>query len=551
MLQTQSELSGASAGWLQSDNLPLFSAEDLHQALLQISRPLFFIRHNGAVGVLPSPRLRIGESFSDSRTVYPLAAWAPALPPQNLGNSAFKKAHGLRYAYVGGAMANGISSIQMVEALGRAGMLGFFGAGGLCLEEIEAAVAHFQKSGDAIPFGFNLVYTPADPAYEQAVVDLYVTQKVSLISASAYMDMTPALVYYRVKGIYADPEGRIHCPNRIVAKVSRVEVARKFLSPPPPKILRELVSRGKITEDESRMAGHVPMARDLTAEADSGGHTDNRPAIALLPTMLALRDEMAAGYRYSPEICVGLGGGIATPDAAAAAFAMGADYVLTGSVNQSCLEAGTSAVVRQMLAEARQADVTMAPAADMFEWGVKVQVLKRGTLFPFRAAKLYDLYCRHESLDELPAKERETLENVFFRCSLEAEWEQTLKFFESRDPSQIERAQKDPKHQMALLFRSYLGRASKWANTGEPSRKIDYQIWCGPAIGAFNEWTRGSFLESPRNRDVVTVARNLLTGAAVRTRLNWIRFQGVLLDPQIGRFAPMESTELTQFAEQN
>ena len=32
------------------------------------------------------------------------------------------------------------------------------------------------------------------------------------------------------------------------------------------------------------------MAEDLTAEADSGGHTDNRPAITLLPTMLALRD---------------------------------------------------------------------------------------------------------------------------------------------------------------------------------------------------------------------------------------------------------------------
>ena len=33
------------------------------------------------------------------------------------------------------------------------------------------------------------------------------------------------------------------------------------------------------------------MARDLTAEADSGGHTDNRPALALLPTMIALKNE--------------------------------------------------------------------------------------------------------------------------------------------------------------------------------------------------------------------------------------------------------------------
>ena len=68
---------------------------------------------------------------------------------------------------------------------------------------------------------------------------------------------------------------------------------------------------------------------------------------------------------------------------------MGAAYVVTGSVNQACVESGTSPAVRQMLAEAEQADVAMAPAADMFEMGVKVQVLKRGTMFAMRAAKLY------------------------------------------------------------------------------------------------------------------------------------------------------------------
>ena len=35
------------------------------------------------------------------------------------------------------------------------------------------------------------------------------------------------------------------------------------------------------------------MADDITAEADSGGHTDNRPFVALLPTILALRDEIS------------------------------------------------------------------------------------------------------------------------------------------------------------------------------------------------------------------------------------------------------------------
>jgi len=36
------------------------------------------------------------------------------------------------------------------------------------------------------------------------------------------------------------------------------------------------------------------LLNDLTAEADSGGHTDNRPALALLPAMMALRDELSS-----------------------------------------------------------------------------------------------------------------------------------------------------------------------------------------------------------------------------------------------------------------
>ncbi len=81
---------------------------------------------------------------------------------------------------------------------------------------------------------------------------------------------------------------------------------------------------------------------------------------------------------------------------------MGAAYVVTGSVNQACVESGTSDAVRKMLAEAGQADVTMAPAADMFEMGVKVQVLKRGTMFAMRAAKLYELYRAYPSLGSDP-----------------------------------------------------------------------------------------------------------------------------------------------------
>ncbi len=56
-----------------------------------------------------------------------------------------------------------------------------------------------------------------------------------------------------------------------------------------------------------------------------------------------------------------------------------------------------------MLAQAGLGDVIMAPAADMFEQGVRVQVLKRGTLFASRAARLYEVYRRCADLESIPA----------------------------------------------------------------------------------------------------------------------------------------------------
>jgi PfaD family protein len=483
----------------------------------------------------------VTRSSGEFRNVY-----VPPLHPQALGDMTFKASHNLRYAYVVGAMANGITSAEMVAAAGKAGMIGFFGAAGLALDKVAQAIDRLEKEMEGRPFGFNLIHSPAEPQMEAAVVDLYLKRRIRLVSASAYLGLTLPLVYYRVKGIHATTSGEVVCPNKIIAKVSRIEVAEKFLSPPPKRLLDKLVAQNRITPEEAELAARIPLADDLSAEADSGGHTDNQPAITLLPTLLALRDEIQRKYDYKRPLCIGLGGGIATPQAAAAAFFMGAAYILTGSVNQACMEAGTSNTVKQMLSEAKQADVAMAPAADMFEMGVKVQVLKRGTMFAIRAAKLYDLYNRFDKLEAIPAKERLNLERKFFRCSFQEAWEQTRAFFKDRDPGQIQRAQTDPKHKMALVFRSYLGRSSMWSIAGDPARKIDYQIWCGPAMGAFNQWVKGSFLEDWQNRKTATVAMNLLLGAAVLTRANWLKNQHIDLPPDAQQFVPLTMDKIDE-----
>ena len=518
--------------------------DHLDQSLLHINRPVALVEQDRRLVVHNQGTAVLGDYPQAIDNSRPLLAYAPALPLESLGDPLFTRAHNLKYPYIMGAMANGITSADMVEEAAKHGMVGFFGAGGLSIEKISAAIDRIQSNVGDRPYGFNLIHSPGEPHHEKNVVDLYLKKRVRLISAAAYMRLTAPLVLYRIKGIHKDPDGRVICPNKVIGKVSRTEVGRRFFSPPPEKTVRELLAQGLITEEEAELSRYVPMAEDLSAEADSGGHTDNRPALALFPTMMALRHEMMRTYGYSTPLRVGLGGGIATPESAAAAFSMGAAYLLTGSVNQSCLESGTSPAVRKMLCEAEQADVIMAPAADMFEMGVKVQVLKRGTMFALKAGRLYEYYRTYDSLDHMPTAIRDELEKKYFHASLEQEWANTQAFFDKRDPRQNERAAKDPKHKMALLFRSYLGRASLWAISGEPARVIDYQVWCGPALGAFNEWVKGSFLEKPENRRVATVAMNLLVGASYMMRVNSLRQQGVQLSEKELCYRPLSMEQI-------
>ncbi len=471
-------------------------------------------------------------------------ASAPALLPEMLGDPEFLREHGVRYAYATGAMANGIASEALVEAGAKAGLLSFFGAAGLPPARVEAAIDRLEKSIADLPRGFNLIHSPSETDLENAVCDLYLRRGVRLVEASAFMGLTPAIVRYRLHGIARGADGRVTAPNKVVAKVSRVEVAAKFLAPAEEKLLREMAASNLLSSEQVSLAAEIPMAQDLTVEADSGGHTDNRPLVAMFPAMIALRDRLQAQFKFKSPARVGAAGGIATPDAAAAAYMMGAAYVLTGSVNQSCVESGSSDKVRAMLAAAGQADCIMAPAADMFELGVKVQVLKRGTMFAQRGAKLYEIWKSWDSIETIPAATKAQIEKDLFKATLEETWASTREFFLKRDPTQVARAEKEPKHKLALVFRSYLGQASRWANAGVPERVLDYQVWCGPAMGAFNEWALGTFLQEPANRNVALVARNILYGAAVLTRAHFLRCQGIALGPDLTRIEPLTAAEL-------
>lgn len=492
-------------------------ASDL-EALRALDRPVFAVETPEGVRLLDAP----GAS--------PVLASAPPIPVERLGARSFRETHGVRAAYVAGAMAGGIGSARLVTAMAEAGLLAGFGAGGLDVATVDDALARLTRDlGPSRPFKVNLLHMPQAAELERRRVELFLARGVARISASGFMNLTPAVVAYRARGLSVRPDGTIDARTHILAKVSRPEVARAFLEPAPADLLARLVQDGSVTEAQARLAERVPVAEDITVEGDSGGHTDRRAGLPLLASIQALRDAIVEARRYERPVRVGAAGGIGTPSTVLAAFVAGADYVVTGSINQACVEAGTSDLVKSMLARADVSSVATAPAADMFELGVQVQVLKQGTLFVPRAERLHRLYSSYPSWDEIPAIEREDVEKTIFRRSATEVWADTRAYLEQREPALLAEAERAPKKKLALLFRWYLAMGSRWAMEGRAERKVDFQVWCGPIIGAFNRWTEGTPLAQPENRRVADVARALLEGAAALYRARLLALQGVEL----------------------
>ncbi|MEV6116046.1 ACP S-malonyltransferase [Streptomyces sp. NPDC052109] len=468
----------------------------------------------------PARRSTPSPALGSPVLVTPAAPKAPApadvrIRPEWLGSARFRADYGVRYAYVAGSMYQGIASADLVVRMARAGLMGFFGTGGLSHHEIDAALRDIRDRLPAgVGFGVNLLAQPADPTAERELVELLLRHDVRHAEAAAFTAITPAVVRFRFAGAHRAADGTPTAVRHVLAKVSRPEVASAFMGPPPAPLLKRLVAEGALTPDEADVAALLPVAGDVCVEADSGGHTDAGNPYALMPAMLRLRDTMTARHGYPRAIRVGAAGGLGAPEAVAAAFVLGADFVLTGSVNQCSVEAGTSDAVKDLLETLDVQDTAYAPAGDMFELGARVQVVRKGTLFPARANKLHQVYRQYDGLDSLDDDTRRTIEERYFRRTFDEVWAETSAYLRTHRPDELERAERNPKVRMSQVFRWYFVHSTRIALRGAPGEQVDYQIHCGPALGAFNRLVADTPLRTWRHRHVDAIAELLMTGAA-------------------------------------
>ncbi|MEX0586982.1 MAG: hypothetical protein WD176_10070, partial [Pirellulales bacterium] len=158
------------------------------RALCDLRRPLYVVDRDGELAATHSGTASLGVS-AGPRGRFALLGFAPPMSLAQLGDPVWIRDHGTRVAYMNGSMAGGIASTELVEHAARAGMLASFGAAGLSIRRVEAAIDRLSDALDGLPYGLNLIHSPNEPAHEAAVVDLYLRRGVRLVEASAYLDL--------------------------------------------------------------------------------------------------------------------------------------------------------------------------------------------------------------------------------------------------------------------------------------------------------------------------------------------------------------------------
>lgn len=431
----------------------------------------------------------------------------------DLGCASFRERYGLAFNCLVGGMYKAISSKEMIISLSNSNLLGFYGTGGVSFEQIKKDISLIEEKVAKKVFGVNLVSDVTNSEKEERLIDFLLEKEVTVIEASGYIYLTKSLIRYLAMGL-REENGQVVRKNHIIAKVSRPETAEIFMKPAPENIISNLLDRNEITSQQATLLRNISVADDICVEADSGGHTDRGIIMILLPAIQKMRDCISKEYNYREVIHIGAAGGIGTPQAAAMMFLLGADFIMTGSINQCTVEAGISMAVKNMLCNIEVQDTDYAPAGDMLEYGSKVQVVKKGTFFVGRANKLYDIYKHCDSIADIEEETKEQIERIFFKKKLNDILEEEKGFYKIHREKDYQRLLEDRKFQLLVVIKWYFRNSTKFALEGIQERKVDYQIQCGKSLGAFNDWVKDTKFSLLENRKVVDINHHIMIETA-------------------------------------
>jgi trans-AT polyketide synthase/acyltransferase/oxidoreductase domain-containing protein len=438
------------------------------------------------------PLVEAPAGVADPAPVAPPAARAEPPPAPALGSAAFRRAHGLDHAYV----AQGLRRPQAVSRAAAAGLLGVLETEDTPPEEVRRALAMLRA--ELPPGAPYAVAAPADPTAADAVADLARETGVPILVVAAGAAERPAVVRFRLAGAGLPGAG-----GQVMARLARVEAAAPFLAPPAPEVTAQLIAAGAVSPAQAAAASRAPLASALIADGEASLAAGGPPVEILAPVLVRMCLDAARAQPGSLPLAVGACGEIGTPHAIAAAFALGAGFVVTTAVNACGPESGFPESVQQALQALDLHDSGYAPTADGFETGGRALVMARGGLFHARANRLHEIWRRYGAWDDAPAEVRGQLERHV-----------APEGFEAACRAIAGAATASPKARMAAVFKRYLRETAAWARAADPAHRADYQVRVGPGLAAFNRWAAGGELEAWPARRVDRVGRQLMDAAA-------------------------------------
>jgi len=422
-------------------------------------------------------------------------------------NIKFNIEYGLKYPYLVSGIERGISSKEMIVKCGKEHILSFLGTKKMNIEKVKESIIYIkERLSNGEVYGVNITYDPFDKGLASQIIDLCLEYEVKYIEISGYMNIPDFIIRYKLKNI-RQKNNKVICDNKVFLKTDRLSNLNQWMERMPDEVLNSLVEEKLIKSEERELAKYISIIDAVTINCGEKINTHRNDLLNIIPRVIKIRDYKVKAYNYDNSIYVGAAGNIGTPEAVAISFLLGVDYVSTDLINQCSKEACLSDLTKDLLQQAGIEDTINVPDAEKFEIGGRVQVLKRGVMFPSRANKLYELYRYYESYYQIDEKLRVQMENNYFKKTFDEYFKECKR---NLPAEKIDIIEKDEKKKMALVFKQYLIDSVAYGQDGIEEQRMNFSIYCSPSLGAFNEYCLGGELENWRNRSVTKIAEILM-----------------------------------------
>ncbi len=254
---------------------------------------------------------------------------------------------------------------DVVVEVTKAGGFGVLGAATFSTEQLEAELRWIDQHVDGRAYGVDVLipgkYDNAAEASDEQVLDLIPAAHRAFVDKlldEAGLPPLPAAEQQRVREeLRARERSTTPSGARALLEVAlrhpQVKLVVSALNPAPAEMVRDFHARGILVGGMVGSAHHARKHREVGVDliiaqgAEAGGHTGSISTLVLLPEVVD-----AAG----PDISVLAAGGISRGSQVAAALAMGAEGVWTGTIWLGTRESELAPYEKQALFAARAED---------------------------------------------------------------------------------------------------------------------------------------------------------------------------------------------------